>query len=84
MCARDIYAQALSHSVRRQIKKQSCQNKTAHSGKPLIRIYAAAEGMGLCPIAPPKGFPFALWKPSAANTLFPEYMILILTAPENQ
>ena len=26
--------------------------------------------MGLCPIAPPKGFPIALCKPSAANTLF--------------
>ena len=24
--------------------------------------------MGLCPIAPPKGFPVALWKPSGANT----------------
>ena len=23
-----------------------------------------AFGMGLCPIAPPKGFPLALWKPS--------------------
>jgi len=23
--------------------------------------------MGLCPIAPPKGFPVALWKPSAAK-----------------
>ena len=26
--------------------------------------------MGLCPIAPPKGFPIALWKPSGANTFF--------------
>ena len=23
--------------------------------------------MGLCPIAPPKGFPLALWKPSGAK-----------------
>ena len=26
--------------------------------------------MGLCPIAPSKGFPIVPWKPSAANTLF--------------
>ncbi len=26
--------------------------------------------MGLRPIAPPKGFPLALWKPSGANTSF--------------
>ena len=26
-------------------------------------------GMGLCPIAPPKGFPIALWKPSVAKYL---------------
>ena len=28
------------------------------------------EGMGLCPIAPPKGFPIALWKPSVTNACF--------------
>ena len=30
-------------------------------------IYAFLD-MGLCPIAPPKGFPVALWKPSGAYT----------------
>jgi hypothetical protein len=25
------------------------------------------QNMGLCPIAPPKGFPIALWKPSGIN-----------------
>ena len=33
-------------------------------------LNATFEDMGLCPIAPPKGFPLALWKPSGANTSF--------------
>ena len=31
------------------------------------------SGMGLCPIAPPKGFPIALWKPSVLNTWLVEF-----------
>ena len=32
--------------------------------------YLSILDMGLCPIAPPKGFPLALWKPSGKNTYF--------------
>jgi len=31
------------------------------------KAFLLLQSMGLCPIAPPKGFPIALWKPSAAN-----------------
>ena len=40
---------------------------------------AAFEDMGLCPIAPPKGFPLALWKPSGANTSFFLEISVLLT-----
>ena len=45
--------------------------KTAVSDKrsacrPRSQIFQTVD-MGLCPIAPPKGFPLALWKPSGAK-----------------
>ena len=43
----------------------------------------AFTSLGLCPNAPPKGFPIALWKPSGANPLSFAWIvrILSLTAP---
>ena len=31
--------------------------------------------MRLCPIAPPKGFPLALWKPSGENISFLKHQV---------
>ena len=50
-------------------KKQGRQDKTEYSKKKKLLSITDFSGMRLCPIAPPKGFPIALWKPSDAKYL---------------
>ena len=47
--------------------------------------YLFRQGMGLCPITPPKGFPVALWKPSGAYPLIIlKYKLKGLSVPKLQ
>ena len=48
-------------------RQRDCQASTEHFKK---QVSKHLGNMGLCPIAPPKGFPVALWKPSGKKTWF--------------
>ena len=59
---------AVSASLKREasfVKIEGLPSLTEHFKKQMSKH---CLDMGLCPIAPPKGFPVALWKPSGKNT----------------
>ena len=52
-------------SFQNNAQQKGLSSLTKHFKKQISKHFL---DMGLCPIAPPKGFPVALWKPSGTNT----------------